>query len=218
MARVVIPGVAHHVAHRGNCRCDVFTTNADRQMYLSLLAKYSQQYGLEIQAYCLMSNHVHFVVVPQNAYSLGQTFHDTHQTYALRFNRRAQETGHLWQGRYYSVALDTSHFWSAVRYVERNPVRAGIVEHAWEYHWSSAAAHCGQRTDALLHGNLEQADHVGNWQNFLLDEDDAAVRQLRRNTCTGRPLGPAEFVAKLEALLGRSLQLRKPGPKPKPVN
>ena len=227
LARVVIPCVAHHVTQRGNRRCDVFTDDADRRLYLSLLADYAGRYGLEVQAYCLMTNHVHFIAVPAAAESLGRTFRDTHQAYAAKFNRKVRETGHLWQGRFLSCPLDDRHFWSAVRYVERNPVRAGLVSAAWEYPWSSAAVHCGKlgtdagkrRPDSVpifpLGGALEKADHVGDWRAFLMDEDDEAVRVIREKTRTGRPCGGETFVQGLETLTGRSLAPRRPGRKRK---
>ena len=162
-----------------------------------------------------MTNHVHFVATPSSADSLGRTFRDTHQAYAAKFNRKTGESGHLWQGRFLSTPLDERHFWSAVRYVERNPVRAAMVAGAWEYPWSSAAAHCGLRADGLLSGDLEQADHVGDWRAFLSAEDDAEVQLLRRRTRTGRPCGGEVFVRGLESLLARSLRRRKPGPEPK---
>ena len=213
LARVVVPGVPHHVTQRGNRRCDVFEDDRDRAMYLSLLREYAGRYALDIQAYCLMTNHVHFVAVPRSGESLGRTFRDTHQAYAAKFNRKTGETGHLWQGRFFSCPLDERHFWSAVRYVERNPVRAGVVKAAWQYRWSSAAGHCGLRDDALLNGDLEQADHVGDWRAFLREEDDEAVRELRRTTRTGRPCGTESFVKRLENLLARPLTKRKSGPK-----
>jgi putative transposase len=215
MARVVVPGVGHHVTQRGNRRCDVFADDADRMLYLSLLGEYAERHGMAISAYCLMTNHVHFVATPSAAESPARTFRDTHQACAAKFNRKTGESGHLWQGRFFSTALDERHFWSAVRYVERNPVRAGLVARAWEYRWSSAAAHCGLRADPLLSGDLEQADHVGDWKAFLSSEDEAEVRLLRRQTRTGRPCGGEAFVRGLEALLGRRLLRRKPGPKPK---
>ena len=162
-----------------------------------------------------MTDHVHFVATPSSADSLGRAFRDTHQAYAAKFNRKTGESGHLWQGRFFSTPLDERYFWSAVRYVERNPVRAGLVATAWEYPWSSAAAHCGLRSDGLLSGDLEQAAHVGDWQAFLSEEDDAEVQLLRRRTRTGRPCGGEVFVKGLEALLSRPLLPRKPGRKPK---
>ena len=135
--------------------------------------------------------------------------------YATYVNRRQGCSGHLWQGRFYSTPLDEPHLWAAVRYVERNPVRAGMVPRAEDWPWSSAAGHCGLTADELLSGDLEQADYVGTWRAWLLDEDDQAVRLLRQRTRTGRPCGPAEFVERLEKLLGRPLTPKKRGRKPK---
>jgi len=212
---VVVPGVAHHVTQRGNRRCDVFADDADRRLYLSLLRRYTDRYGLLIWAYCLMTNHVHFVATPSAADSLGRTFRDAHQAYAAKFNRKMGESGHLWQGRFFSTPLDERHFWSAVRYVERNPVRAGLVRAAWRYPWSSAAAHCGLRADPLLSGDLELTDHVSDWKAFLSEADDPAVAEIRLKTRTGRPCGDDGFIQRLETLLARPLRPRKPGRKPK---
>lgn len=213
MARVVAAGVAHHVTQRGNRGCDVFSDDADRRLYLLLLRRYAARHGLAVAAYCLMTNHVHLVAIPSAAEAMGRTFRDTHQAYAAKFNRKTNQTGHLWQGRFFSCPLDQPHFWSAVRYVERNPVRAGLIAHAWDYEWSSAAGHCGLRRDPMLSGSLEQADHVGDWKAFLLDEDDKAVRLLRQRTRTGRPCGTHDFVKTLASVLGRALLPRKPGPR-----
>ena len=214
-ARVVVPGMPHHVTQRGNRGCDVFLDDADRRAYLSFMKDYADRYGVKVLAYCLMSNHVHFVVIPSSSKSLGLTFRDTHQAYASRFNRKTGQSGHLWQGRYYSTVLDERHFWAAVRYVERNPVRAGLVEHAWDYLWSSAPAHCQMRVDPLIAIDQAELDHVGNWQQFLSAGDDDAERELRAKSRTGRPCGSEAFIRKLESLLGRTLLPRKPGPKPR---
>ena len=205
----------HHVTQRGNRRCIVFKDDVDRRSYLAMLMEYVQRHGLAIQAYCLMTNHVHFVAVPRQAYSLGLVFRDTNRAYAARFNYRQGESGHLWQGRFYSTVLDEGHFWAAVRYVERNPVRAKMVQHAWEYPWSSAGAHCGLRADPLLSGELEKLCPAADWREFLMDEDELAVKLLRQRTRTGRPCGDDSFLEQLESRLGRLLRRQKPGPKPK---
>ena len=140
---------------------------------------------------------------------------DTHQAFSSYVNRKLHESGHLWQGRYFSSVLDDSYLWSAVRYVERNPVRAGLVERAEQYPWSSAAGHCGLRIDPLLSGNLERSDHVGDWSAWLSSADGEDAKVLRRKTMTGRPCGSAESIERLEGLLRRVLKKRKPGPKPK---
>jgi len=211
MARVVIPGVPHHVTQRGNRGEDVFSRDADRRRYLELLADYGAKHGLAVQAYCLMTNHVHMVVVPETVHSLSATLKPVHLRHAQELNRRLNISGILWQGRFHSTPLDEKHFWAAVQYVERNPVRVGMVKRAWDYPWSSAAAHCGLRRDALLSGDLERADHVGEWQAFLQDEDDQVVEALRTTTRTGRPTGSEEFVTQLERLVGRRLRPGKAG-------
>ncbi|MGB2754583.1 MAG: transposase [Phycisphaerae bacterium] len=212
IARVVIPDVPHHLTQRGNRREDVFFDEADRRRYLVLLLEYSQKHALEIWAYCLMTNHVHVVAVPREADALAATFKPVDMRYTQHVNRRLHATGHLWQGRFYSCPLDDEHLWEAVRYVERNPVRAGLVKRAEEYPWSSAAAHCGRRKDPLVQGGLETGGVVRDWSAWLRQaEDDAMLKVLRRQTRTGRPAGDAAFVARLEELSGRFLAPRKGG-------
>lgn len=143
VARIVVPGFAHHVTQRGNRRADVFETDEDRHAYLRFLTQYADKHGLSVWAYCLMTNHVHLVVVPEREDSLAKALRDAHTVYAMRFNTRTRLSGHVWQGRFYSCPMDETHLWTAVRYVERNPVRAGLVSRAEDYPWSSAPAHCG---------------------------------------------------------------------------
>jgi len=219
MARVVIPSVPHHVTQRGNRREDVFFADADYLRYLELLGQYAGKHDLDIVAYCLMRNHVHLVAVPRRADSLGAAMKPLHHRYAREINRRNGLTGHLWQGRFFSCPLDDRHFWSAVRYVERNPVRARVVRKAERYRWSSAAAHCHLRADPLLSGDLELADHVGDWSAWLRDDadDEKIVARLRQCTRTGRPAGDETFIDKLQRLTGRILRPKPAGrPRKKP--
>jgi putative transposase len=204
----------HHVTQRGNRRVNVFFDPQDRLKYLSLLERYAGRDGTRIWAYCLMDNHVHFVVVPSSADSLGLTFRETHRAYAAWLNEKVGETGHLWQGRFYSCALDDAHLWVAVRYVERNPVRAALVQQANDWPWSSAAAHCGQRPDKLL-SPIEMPWPVPNWRAYLSEQPEEEVATIRQRTRTGRPCGLPAFVERLEQVLGRVLRLGKRGPKPK---
>jgi putative transposase len=218
MARIVVPDLPHHVTQRGNRREDVFFSDEDRRRYLLLLLEYSQKHALEIWAYCLMTNHVHLVAVPRAADSLAATLKPVDMRYAQHVNRRLHATGHVWQGRYYSCPLDDEHLWEAVRYVERNPVRARLATRAEKYPWSSAAAHCGRRKDPLLAGDLETRGVVRDWPAWLRVPDDREVlKVLRMRTRTGRPAGDAAFVARLEELSGRFLSPRKGGrPKKRP--
>ena len=212
IARVVVPGMPHHVTQRGNRRANVFFEDADRRRYLLLLEDYARKYALDIWAYCLMTNPVHFVAVPASAESLGRSFRDSHQAYASWLNRRVGQSGHLWQGRFYSSVLDDAPLWAAVRYVERNPVRAGLAARAEDWPRSSAAAHCGRRTDPLL-APIQMPCPVPNWADCLRTEDEKRVEAIRRQTMTGRPSGNKDFIARLGGLLGRILHPQKPGPK-----
>ena len=148
--RAIFPGIPHHVTQRGNHRERVFLSKGDPEAYLSLLHAYSRRFGIAIFAYCLMPNHVHLVVKPTSSDGMPRALRAVHCQYAQRIHRMRAITGHLWQGRYYSSALDPPHFLNAIRYVELNPVRARLIARPEDYPWSSAAARCGQRFDPLL--------------------------------------------------------------------
>lgn len=216
-ARFVHPGVPHHVTQRGNRRGQVFFTVADHRAYLRWLREYASAHGVEVLAYCLMSNHVHLVVVPTRKDSLHRALHHLHMRYAQNLNRRHGWKGHVWQGRYFACVLDEPHFWAAVRYVERNPVRAGMVRRAEDYAWSSARAHCGLRADPILdlsHLWERQFSGIGNWSAWLAAGDDAqAINELRADTRKGLPCGSRQFIESLEATTGRTLR-RKPRGRP----
>ncbi|MBI4877382.1 MAG: transposase [Acidobacteria bacterium] len=216
LARVVIPEVAHHVTQRGNDRRTVFSSESDRTVYITLLRQYSTLHHLSILGYCLMSNHVHLVVVPQKPESMALALRQTHGRYAACLNARNGASGHVWQGRYYSCALDRNHLWTALRYTERNPVRTGMVRSPEEFLWSSAAAHSG-REDAhrLLDFEIWRAAwNPSDWRQFLGAADDSEEREadeIRKNTHTGRPLGTSDFVKRLELTLARPLEPRRTG-------
>ena len=218
MARVVIPGCPHHVTHRGNLRCDIFLEHEDRILYKSLLGQCARQFGLEIWAFCAMTNHIHLIAVPRDRDSLGLALGRAHQRYASVVNARHLWTGHLWANRYFSTPLDHDHLWTAVKYVELNPVRAGIVKRAEEYVYSSAACHSGLCAEPLLSAGRPFPGRARNWTQYLADglteEEEFA---LRTATYTGRPCGSSDFVAQLEAQTGGLLAPRKRGRKPKEV-
>ena len=212
IARAVVPGVPHHITHRGNFRQVVFETAEDRKKYLEWLLEYARRYGVEFWAYCLLSNHVHFIAVPRQADSFARTFNQAHMRYAQFVNRRSLRSGHLWQGRFFSCALDEQHAYRAVRYVELNPVRAGLVLRPWEYPWSSARCHALGEVDALVGGASGFRRSIGDWQAYLAEGEGAAWgTTLRKATLAGRPIGTGEFVARVGSLLGRTLSARPRG-------
>jgi len=142
-ARVVFEGVVHHITQRGNYRQNIFEDSADRKKYIEFVSEYSRKYQMKIYAYCLMTNHVHFLAAPLRRDSLAMTFKYANMRYSSYFNKKNRRSGHLWQGRFYSCPLHHDHALEALRYVERNPVRAKMVRLPWEYEWSSAREHVG---------------------------------------------------------------------------
>ena len=215
IARVVVPGVAHHVTQRGNRREDIFFSRADRERFLGLLLEYSVGFGLEVLGYCLMTNHLHLVVVPEREVSLARVLKPVNLRYAQYINRRKGWCGRVWQERFYSCPMDERHCLVAVRYVEQNPVRAGLVREAEEYRWSSAAGHAGRRVDPLLSDRGGHLRGIDNWSDWLRSgtEPEAAER-LRLYTRTGRPLGGPEFVERVEDLTRRELRPKPHGRPP----
>jgi len=207
--------VPHHITQRGNRREQVFFTDDDRHTYLGWLKDYAEKYGVEILAYCLMTNHIHLIVVPATEDGLQQMLKPLHMRYAQWINRTRGWKGHLWQGRFFSSALDEDYLWAAVRYVERNSVRARMVRKAQNYRWSSAAVHCGLRTDPVLTRKpswRRQFESIGDWSACLAEGDEPQrLEVLRRNVDKGLPCGSETFIQKLEKMTGQALQYRPRG-------
>ena len=210
-ARVVVPGVAHHVTQRGNNRQDIFFTDDDRVVYLKFLAEKCAQYGLAVHGYCLMTNHVHLLVVPYSEDALAKAVGRTHFRYTQYINMMHGRSGHLWQNRFYSCMLDDGHYLEAMRYVERNPVSAGVVRRAWRWRWSSARAHCAMdaRPNEVLDLDAWRLLRIDGdeWRGELVRGDDELLfAAIRCATGTGRPLGSDSFISRLEAAAGRRLR------------
>ncbi len=208
-ARVVISGLPHHITQWGNNREDVFFVDADRLAYLRLLCEQCEKHGVRVLGYCLMTNHIHLVATPAREDSLNLAMGRTHFLYAQYINRLHGRSGHLWQGRFQSCPMDGAHAAAAMRYVERNPVRAKISRVPWTYRWSSAAAHIGRPDPAHLLDVEAWNDLIPriNWKRMLTDGDDKeTLAALRLNTQTGRPLASDSFLNKLERKLGRRLR------------
>ncbi|MFP6729383.1 MAG: transposase [Alphaproteobacteria bacterium] len=215
IARIVVPGLPHHVTQRGNRRQDSFFRDEDYRAYQDLMAEWCAHYGVAIWAYCLMPNHVHLIAVPETEAALRQAIGEAHRRYTRRVNFREGWRGHLWQGRFASFPMDERHLLAAARYVELNPVRAGITKRPEDYLWSSAHAHLAGQDDRLVKvGPL--LDAVGDWATFLAGGLDETERDaLRRHENSGRPLGNDAFIGQLESILGRTLKKKNPGAKPR---
>jgi len=215
LSRAVFAGIPHHITQRGNRRDDVFFSEEDRHAYLEWLHTYCEKYDVDILAYCLMTNHIHLVAVPNSEEGLQRVLKPLHMRYAQRVNRAHGWKGHLWQGRFFSSPLDDAYLWSAIRYVERNPIRVGLVEKAEDYRWSSAAAHCGLRNDALLSCKPEWQNaltSIEDWSEWLsVEEETGRLDMLRKHVEKGIPCGTDDFVQALGRKNGRSLEDRPQG-------
>lgn len=206
IARTVAVGYPHHVTQRGNYQQSTFESEDDYHRYLQWLAEYSKKYQFRIWAYCLMNNHVHFIGVPMSATALASTFNTLHMRYAQYFNKKRKVIGHLWQGRFYSCVLDEKHLYAAIRYTENNPVRAKITERPQEYPWSSAKAHVYKKLDPVLSDDCYLTEQIGDWLAYLIEkDDDLLLRNIRKNTKTGRPCGDEFFTKTIEDIIGRKL-------------
>ncbi len=215
VARIVAVGEAHHITQRGNNRQIVFSDDNDRLKYLDLIKTHSKNYCLEILAYCLMTNHVHFIVIPNKEDSLAKTFNFAHMRYSQYYNKKHGRSGHLWQGRFYSCVMDEVHTNICVRYIERNPVRAKMVGAAWNYIWSSARVHCGiEINDKLEVWKLFRYidSNKKNWRKYLeIFDNEMEIKEIKKHTMRGSVFGKQDFIKKLEKKLNRSLLIRPRG-------
>jgi len=214
ISRVVIKDVAHHITQRGVRSQQIFWSDLDRNYYLKELEIQSDIYGLIILGYCLMNNHVHFIVIPEHSDSLARAIGETHRLYTRRINFRDGVRGHLFQERFFSCPLDEKHKVSAMRYIERNPVRAGIHKFAWNYNWSSAKLHAGKiKKDILIGQNILNYTSK-EWIALLKIDPDEKI-MIRKSIKTGRPCGDIKFFEKCELITSRKLLQKKAGRKKK---
>lgn len=215
IARVVVPGIPHHVTQRGNRRQPVFFCDDDYRLYKRLVSEFCQRQKVQVLGYCLMPNHTHLILVPSHPKALRFALGEAHRRYTRRINFMKGWRGYLWQGRFASFPMDETHLYRAVRYVELNPVRAKLCHQAEQWPWSSALAHLNGNDDELVAVG-PMLERVSNWQAYLEVESQADEEPFSRHERTGRPLGSKAFVSELETISGRILRPRKAGRKPGP--
>jgi putative transposase len=190
LARIVVPGAPHHVTQRGNRREPIFFADGDQEVYRDILAEQLGRRRVEAWAYCLMPNHVHLILAPSDEAGLGLAIGEAHRRYTNFINARGRWTGHLFQGRFGSVAMDEGHLMAAVRYVSLNPVRARLAARAEDWPWSSVRAHLAGVDDGLV-SVRPVLERTGRFADLLgTDPDDAAFMALRASEGSGRPLVP----------------------------
>ena len=215
LARIVIPGLPHHVTQRGNRREQVFFDDNDYTVYLDMLSKAAKISKSQIWAWCLLPIHVHLIITPSHEDGLRACVANAHRRYAGRMNARNKWTGHLWQGRFGSVVMDEAHLYNAFAYVSLNPVRAGLVKRAQDWKWSSVRAHLYGEDDgitnvAALHTRI---DDFGDYLKQTYTDDD--YESIRRSEIVGRPIGSDDFLKSLEGKLARTLRRQPRGRKKK---
>lgn len=218
LPRMVLPGIPHHVTQRGNRRERTFFEEGDYALYLDLLAEAAVRHGVEIWSYCLMPNHVHIIAVPRDEDGLGRTFRHVHRHYAGYVNARLRVTGHLWQGRFSSVAMDEQHLCAALRYVALNPVRARLAAKAQDWPWSSVRAHLAGQDDHVVRV-APALERVGDFAAFLGEhfDEECTYAALRKAETIGRPVGTKQWLEDMAAKTGQPLLPGKRGPKPKRI-
>jgi putative transposase len=186
LLRLVLPDIPHHVTQRGSRRQPTFFSDADYARYLALLRHWCRKAETAVWAWCLMPNHVHLILVPSRADGLAAALAPAQRRYSWEVNQREGWSGALWQGRYASFALDEPHLYACLRYIELNPVRAGLVERPEDWPWSSARAHLGLAPDPIADLAPARA-RVDDWRAFLdAGLDPAAHAALRAAERSGR--------------------------------
>lgn len=214
LARLVVPGLPHHVTQRGNGGARTFFDDADYALYRDLLAEACVAASVEVWAWVLMPNHVHLVMNPADPDGLRRVLSQVHRRYAGHIHTRLDRSGHFWQGRFGSVPMDEAHLLAAVRYIALNPVRARLADLPQDWRWSSVHAHLSGIPD-MLTTLTPILGRVPDVAGFLSDPpDEAAFDRLRRAETIGRPVGDDAFLADLEAQTQRTLRPAKRGPKP----
>jgi len=213
IARVVAEGYPHHIIQRGNNKSLVFFDKKDKEKYLSLLKKYSDKWKSRILVYCLMNNHVHLLIKPEEEKSLCKMMQGVALCYTQYLNRKYNRTGRLWESRYYSCIVENEKYlWTVARYIEQNPVRAKMVNEVGEYPYSSVRAHINGMKDEILGEPLFEESQRKDYAEFVrAGISDEEVKEIRYFTRTGRPLGTEQFVGEMEAKFQKRFFLRSPG-------
>jgi putative transposase len=219
--RLILPDVALHVIQRGNNRNACFGGDSDYLTYLSHLRHLIGKYECDLHAYCLMTNHVHLLLTPSNAGACGFMMRDLGRCYVQYFNRRYRRTGTLWEGRFRACVAESARYVLACyRYIESNPVRAGMVDNAAAYPWSSHRTNVGMGTEPLVpHAEFialgpgesaRRSAYAGLFEGAL---DPSDLRSIRDATNGGYPLVSEAFKVEVIAPTGHRTERGKPGPR-----
>jgi putative transposase len=217
LPRLDLPGIPQHVVQRGNNRLPCFLDDDDRHRYLTLLRQALLATKVQLHAYVLMDNHVHLLLTPPATGATAALMQKLGRQYVGQFNAHHGRTGTLWEGRYKACLIDSdAHLLRCMRYIDLNPVRARITDDARAFRWSSAAALCGLRHDALLTEHVvytalgPTAVECGEAYGRLLDEavSDDELSAIRQYLQQQRAWGRGDFRAMVEAKTRRFAGVR----------
>ena len=206
--------VVHHVVARGVDRRSIFKDGYDKERYLKRFALVAEQEKVLVHGFCLMKNHVHWLLTPTTESGLARLFQRVHTWWAMYFNKKYERTGHLFQSRYHSSPLDEDHYWKALRYVELNPKKARLVDSPEQWDFSSARAHLsGQKNSyiGLTPAVTRKQFSASDWQLFLSASDDHFERSIRKAAAICRPCGDVTWIGRLEKEYQRRLTCSPPG-------
>jgi putative transposase len=215
--RIVIPNIPVHVTQRGNRQFNIFHEDADKEFYMKRFMFYKKKFKVKLYAWCLMSNHVHFVLEPLRKNSLYKLFLCLNTSYVAYYNKKYNISGKLFGNRFFSCLLDNEHLYNTIRYVELNPVRVKMTSRVDEYEWSSAQEHLGKRNQFYLSRlpNFMQSLN-NNWEAYLMEglltikqDIQGAFSRIRSATISNLPLGNENFLKMIERITGLKLLSKK---------
>jgi putative transposase len=214
IARLIAPGYPHHIIQRGNNRKNIFLSDTDRIVYLDLLAEYSKECGCKTKAFCLMDNHTHLLLVPSEQESLSKTMQKVSLTYTQYINRRYKRTGRLWECRFHSSIVDhDTYLMSVCRYIEMNPARAGIINDAQKYKWSSIRINTiGKKefnfVEPIWKDYISREEYCSFLESYT-EQNNVSDDRITKNTCSGLPLGTEKFILDLKTTLKKNIVLSR---------
>jgi len=220
MPRIVVPGQALHIIQRGNNRQPVFFRDDDCRFYLETLQQAAESHGCAVHAYVLMTNHVHLLLTPEQDDGPSLMMQAVGRGYVRYVNGRYHRTGTLWEGRFKSALIDSERYLlTCSRYIELNPVRAGLVKHPGEYRWSSYCCNALGRQERIISphplykqlgadAGMQQSAYRGLFAGHI---DEADLHSIRKGTEAGGGIGNDRFRKEIQVTIERRVMLFPPG-------
>jgi len=220
LPRLSLPGIPQHVLQRGHNHLPSFFHSDDYELYLEYLSDAVEKYRVVVHAYCLMPNHVHLLMTPEEKYGISRVLQDLGRRYVRQINIQYQRCGTLWEGRYHACLIeDSDYLLKTYRYIERNPVRAGLANHPQDYNWSSYHSNARGRPSYLItpHSNYLKLGETAEDRRYVYErfvtsgESRRFLQMIQEATQSNRVLGNDQFLYEVEAELSVRVRKRNPG-------